>query len=286
MESVTKRRTDTLPSAVERFEEIAERLEGMGAALFLDYDGTLTPIVDRPEDAHLPLPVQGILKALSERCVVAIISGRDLHDVQSRVGIRNLFYAGSHGFEIAGPEGMLLHNQQGSDYLPALAKAEKVLRDRLHRVCGAQVERKRFGIAVHYRNVAAKDRERVGGIVQEVADSFPVLRRSEGKRVYELQPGIEWNKGAALMWLLDSLHLDGPDVLSLYVGDDATDEDAFEVVSERGVGIVVEEASSRETFARYVLANTEEVSRFLEKLLASLSGETSGQEEEPLRKGG
>jgi alpha,alpha-trehalase len=168
---------------------------------------------------------------------------------------------------------MLLHNQQGSDYLRALSKAENVLRDRLHRICGAEVERKRFGVAVHYRNVAAKDRERVRDVVDEVADSFPALRRSEGKKVYELQPGIDWNKGKALTWLLGALHLDRADVLSLYLGDDLTDEDAFEVVSERGVGIVVEEAS-RETLARYVLANPGEVQVFLERLLSLLSAES------------
>jgi len=268
-----KRSADTLPSAVECFEEIAERLEGMRAALFLDYDGTLTPIVDRPEEAKLAPPVKRALKALCERCVVAIISGRDLDDVRSRVGIRNLFYAGSHGFDIAGPETMHLQNQQGLDRLPALAKAEQMLRDRVHRICGAQVERKRFGVAVHYRNVAAKNSEWVKGVVEEVAASFPALRRTEGKKVYELQPGIEWNKGKALTWLLDALHLDGPDVLPLYVGDDATDEDAFKVVSERGVGIVVEEAS-RETLAHYVLANPEEMQVFLDRLLALLSAET------------
>jgi trehalose-phosphatase len=270
MDPVSKRSADTLPSAVECFEEIAERLEGMRAALFLDYDGTLTPIVDRPEEAKLPLPVKEALKALCERCVVAIISGRDLEDVRSRVGIRTLFYAGSHGFDIAGPETMHVQNQQGSDYLPALAKAEQVLRERVLRISGVQVERKRFGIAVHYRNVAARDTERLKFVVEEVAALFPVLRRTEGKKVYELQPGIEWDKGKALTWLLDMLHLDRPDVLPLYVGDDATDEDAFKVVSERGLGIVIEEAS-RETLAQYVLANPREMQVFLERLLALLS---------------
>jgi trehalose-phosphatase len=273
MDPVSKRSSDTLPSAVECFGEIAQRLEGMRVALFLDYDGTLTPIVDRPEQAELPLPVKEALKALCERCVVAIVSGRDLDDVRRRVGIRDLFYAGSHGFDIAGPEAMHLQNQQGSDCLPALSKAERVLRDRVHRISGAQVERKRFGVAVHYRNVAGKDTDRVKGVVEEVAASFPALRRTEGKKVYELQPGIEWDKGKALMWLLDALHLEGPDVLPLYVGDDATDEDAFKVVSERGVGIVVEEAS-RETLAHYVLANPEEMQVFLERLLTLLSSET------------
>jgi alpha,alpha-trehalase len=173
---------------------------------------------------------------------------------------------------------MHLQNQQGSGYLPALAKAEQVLRECMHRISGAQVERKRFGVAVHYRNVAPKDTERVKGIVEEVAAAFPALRKTEGKKVYELQPGIEWNKGKALMWLVDALHLDGPDVLPLYVGDDATDEDAFKAVSERGVGIVVEEAS-RETLAHYVLANPEEMLIFLERFLALLSaggGEHAG----------
>ena len=87
--------------------------------------------------------------------------------------------------------------------------------------------------------------------------------------MYELQPDIDWNKGRAVVWLLETLGLDQPEVLPLYIGDDRTDEDAFRVLAHRGIGIVVGE-QPRPTAARYALKNPAEVERFLRELIAWL----------------
>nr|NIP73230.1 trehalose-phosphatase [Gammaproteobacteria bacterium]NIR30345.1 trehalose-phosphatase [Gammaproteobacteria bacterium]NIR98189.1 trehalose-phosphatase [Gammaproteobacteria bacterium]NIT63856.1 trehalose-phosphatase [Gammaproteobacteria bacterium]NIV20860.1 trehalose-phosphatase [Gammaproteobacteria bacterium] len=94
-----------LPSALERLDEIAERMRDKRPCLFLDYDGTLTPIVARPELAVLSEALRDTLRRLARRAMVAVISGRDLQDVRERVGLSELYYAGSHGFDIAGPAG-------------------------------------------------------------------------------------------------------------------------------------------------------------------------------------
>jgi trehalose 6-phosphate phosphatase len=97
------------------------------------------------------------------------------------------------------------------------------------------------------------------------------LRITPGKMVYEIQPKIEWDKGRAMLYLLETLDLDRDDVVPLYLGDDVTDEDAFETLAERGVGIFVgspddPEVAGRTTSADYILLSTEEVRQFLDTL--------------------
>ena len=143
-----------LPLALEHVEEIADSRD-RSLAIFLDYDGTLTPIVSRPDQAVLADSTRAILRRLTAKVPVAVLSGRELGDVRMRVGIDGVFYAGSHGFDIAGPRG--LQRQEAQEFLPALDAAEKELREKLTGIAGALVERKRFSIAAHYRNVSESD---------------------------------------------------------------------------------------------------------------------------------
>ena len=92
-----------LASALDRWEELGPHLREKRPAVFLDYDGTLTPIVARPELAVLAEEMRRTVRTLAARCPVAIVSGRDRTDVQRLVRIEGLIYAGSHGFDIAGP---------------------------------------------------------------------------------------------------------------------------------------------------------------------------------------
>jgi trehalose-phosphatase len=254
-------------SALTWLEEIFREAVGKKLAVFLDYDGTLTPIVSRPEAAVLDPKMRQVLQELAEQCFVAVISGRDLKDVQSLVGLDNLYFAGSHGFDIAGPKGHHLEHQSGKQFLPALDRAEKSLRDRLEKkIQGIQVERKKFSIAVHYRRAAEGTVREVEGVVDQVQEESGQLRKTSGKKIFELQPDIDWNKGKALLWLLEQLGLDRPDILPFYMGDDVTDEDAFGVLEDRGVGIAVQEVAAP-TAARYRLRNPDEVQEFLKALI-------------------
>ncbi|MBU3979875.1 MAG: trehalose-phosphatase [Proteobacteria bacterium] len=267
-----------LPSALEAMDEIRQLMAGKPIFVFLDYDGTLTPIVERPELAVLSDDARETVSALAAYCQVAVISGRDLQDVQNLVGIDNIFYAGSHGFDIAGPRGQHIKSQQGLDFLPVLSIAEQALRNRLHAIAGVLVERKKFSIAVHYRRVAEQEAEAVETAVDQVLADHNRLRKGHGKKVYELQPKIDWHKGKALLWLLEHLGLRQPDVLPLYIGDDTTDEDAFNVLIDWGVGILVRHAGATDnlplTAARYVLEDPGEVMDFLRSLISILKGGT------------
>jgi trehalose 6-phosphate phosphatase len=257
-----------IPSALDHVQEIAG---GSGrAAVFLDYDGTLTPIVSQPEDASLSDSMRQTLRELAARApVVAILSGRDLNDVRRRVNINSIVYAGSHGFDIAGPRG--LRRQMATESLSNLDMAEKELHAALDGISGARVERKRFSIAAHYRNVNENDVPKVEQAVGEVATRHRKLRRIDGKKVYELLPAIDWDKGKAVVWLLETLGLESRSggIRPVYIGDDRTDEDAFRALEQRGIGILVSE-QSQPTAAHYSLKNPAEVERFLRALTATL----------------
>ena len=259
--------TADLPSALERLEEIRTRARDKRLAVFLDYDGTLTPIVDRPELAVLSEQTRDTVRRLAGCLMVAVISGRDLRDVRRLVGIDSIFYAGSHGFEIEGPQGWGMESRQGAELLPVLDVVEGELREHLRAIPGALVERKKFSVAVHYRLVEPGSLQAVEDAVAQTAGLHRELRRSAGKKVHELLPGIDWHKGKALLWLLEVLELDAADVLPLYLGDDITDEDAFDVLRGAGIGIVVRD-EPRPTSAAYGLDSPDEVRRFLEAVRA------------------
>ncbi len=257
--------SSALPSALKHFQEIGALLAGKRPAVFLDYDGTLTPIVPQPEDALLSANTRKVIEALAARCAVAVISGRGLADLRALVRIEGLTYAGSHGFEIAGPAGMQLQHEVGSGFLPLLDLVQDEVGPLLAVVPGARLERKKLSVAVHYRNVQPGAEAAVKSIVDGVLSRHRELRVSPGKKVWDIQPDIEWNKGKALLWLLDVLGLNSLSTLPLYIGDDLTDEDAFRVLRGRGLTVVVRE-EPRRTLAQWALNNTDEVRRFLELL--------------------
>src|SRR6476620_8888981 len=196
-----------LPSALNLIDEIITGAAGKRLAVFLDYDGTLAPIVSHPEDAWLPDSMRQTLRSLAARVPVALLSGRDLDDIRGRVLVDGIVYAGSHGFDIAGAGG--LRRELGAAYLPVLDSAETELREALDEIPGAQLERKHFAVAGHYRNVSQEDAFKVELAVDAVAARHRELRRINGKKVYELLPDIDWNKGKAVLWLLETLGLEG-----------------------------------------------------------------------------
>jgi trehalose-phosphatase len=248
----------TRPSALEALAQLA----GRKLALFLDYDGTLTPIVERPEDAVLPQATREVLRRVARRHPVAIVSGRDLEDVRARVGLEEAHYAGCHGFEIAGPRGNRVH-EAAAAAAPQLGAAADMVAHDTRGIPGVQLERKRFTLAVHYRRAREADVRAVHQAVERAQARHPALRVTSGKKVFELQPDVDWDKGRAVLWLIESLALQ--DALPVYIGDDVTDEDAFRALAHRGMGIAVQE-SPQLTAARYVLPDTDAVRDFLAAL--------------------
>lgn len=268
--TVQKREANELPSALE---DISNLLKGKKPAVFLDYDGCLTPIVKDPDKAFLAPEMRETLQQLARVSFVAVVSGRDRANVENFVQLDNLYFAGSHGFDISGPNNMHTEPGGAKEALPALEKADKELKDKLQDVEGAWVERKRYAIAVHYRNVADDDLvEKVKKVTAEVLQKHPELKEGLGKKIIELKPNLDWHKGRAVLWLMDELNLNQPEIMPLYIGDDITDEDAFASLQGQGVGILVGEHDDR-TAASYHLKDVEEVKKFLESLTHLLKNE-------------
>jgi len=259
-----------LPSALTCLTDIRRQSGDASPIVFLDYDGTLTPIVARPEDATLSPSMEGALTELAKVTPVAIISGRDLADLKTMVTLAGLVYAGSHGFDVDAPDDLGGRYRRGEEFADRLAAARARLKEAVAPIEGAWVEDKAFAVTLHYRAVSEADEPRVHETFRRVADEFPDLRATGGKKVLELRPGIEWDKGRALLWLLERLG-DGKACVPLYIGDDETDEDAFRVLVGRGIGIRVGDSGVRSA-ASYSLADTAEVEAFL-RALAGAGGE-------------
>lgn len=261
-----------LPNALDGDAPLARQLAGKRLAVFLDYDGTLTPIVDRPEDALISDVMRKVVRDLAKRCTVCVVSGRDRAVVQDLMGVNDLVVAGSHGFDIWSPEEGSIEREEGAGFGDLLERVTARLKEEAGAVPGALVEPKRSSVAVHYRLVPEAERARIKSSVDALLAEHPdELKVTPGKMVFEVQPKLDWDKGKAVLYLLEALGLEDEDIVPLYLGDDITDEDAFEALAERGVGILVGDAgdpelAGRSTAASYVLASTAEVERFLDGL--------------------
>ncbi len=264
------RRMSELPDGLQVPDLTSQR----SPAVFFDFDGTLSEIVNDPDSARLADGAADALTSLSAQCPVAILSGRDLADVRQRIGLPGLWYAGSHGFELTGPDGEHHQNADAAASIPVLAEAAAALTDQLGDIAGVVVEHKRFGVAVHYRNAA---RDRVGEVAAAVrsAGQRNALRVTTGREVIELRPDVDWDKGKTLHWVLDYVRDDkgSGSLLPIYLGDDITDEDAFDAVADDGIAILVRHSDDgdRATAARYALDDPDRVREFTELLARRLA---------------
>ncbi|XP_010442648.1 PREDICTED: trehalose-phosphate phosphatase A isoform X1 [Camelina sativa] len=276
------------PSALTSFEKIMSFAKGKRIALFLDYDGTLSPIVEEPDCAYMSSAMRSAVQNVAKYFPTAIISGRSRDKVYEFVNLSELYYAGSHGMDIMSPAGESLNHehsrtvsvnekgkdvnlfQPASEFLPMIDKVLCSLIESTNDIKGIKVEDNKFCISVHYRNVEEKNWASVAQCVDDVIRTYPKLRLTHGRKVLEIRPVIDWDKGKAVTFLLESLGLTNcEDVLPIYVGDDRTDEDAFKVLREgpnHGYGILVS-AVPKDSNAFYSLRDPSEVMEFLKSLV-------------------
>lgn len=260
-----------LPHATERLPAWREgwRRTG-GIVLLLDFDGTLAPIVERPEDATMPAPTRAALERLQRLAGVemAVVSGRGMADARSRARLEGIAYAGNHGMEI---EGAGLHriHEEAAAARPALQAVLERLQPELVAIEGTLVEDKGLTLSIHYRRVPRPRVEEVRARVLAAVASGAPLRVTEGKEVLEVRPAVEWDKGRAVEFLLGEID-PVPGTPVLYLGDDTTDEDAFRSLRSwsggSGEGIVIGDPPLATTAASSFLRDPSEVGDLLAAL--------------------
>ncbi|CAI5515620.1 unnamed protein product [Closterium sp. Naga37s-1] len=299
------------PSALASFDRLAALMEGRQVAVFLDYDGTLSPIVDDPDKAYMSSAMRAAVRGVAAHFPAAIISGRGREKVLSFVQLPELYYAGSHGMDImlparkggeanaegegegnaeengvggggdggkgkgGGSKGVHVQGAQSVDekghhvvlFQPAsrfaglMSQVCNELRERLKGVQGAHVENNKFCVSVHFRRVPEELWEQQAEVVTQLVAQHPELRTSHGRKVLEIRPVVDWDKGKAVAYLLTTLGLSGDDsVLPVYIGDDRTDEDAFKMLQERGSGCgIIVSAAPKPSAATFSLRDPSEV---------------------------
>ena len=239
--------------------------------LFLDFDGTLTRIRKHPAKVRLSMGTRGAIKDLASlgNVSVAIISGRSLEDITKRVGVKNITYAGNHGLEIKGEDGQ--HIVKGAkEAKKVISGINKQIKERTASFEGVIVEDKKVSLSVHYRMARKRDIREVNRIVEGTTAPYRAKRRiklTRGKKVWEIRPPIDWDKGAAVLCLLEKKRKKTKArIVPLYIGDDKTDEDAFRKLKGKGWSVRVAKDKKHPSRAKYYLKGTEEVKNFLLRL--------------------
>ena len=249
---------------LEVLDEVRERVTRAGHVLLgLDFDGTITPIQETPSAVSLSPEMRQILESLSQRdrLSVAILTGRERADMRERVDIPGLLYVGNHGLEISGP-GLLHIDPTAADSRPAIQQLTTNLQAKLQHILGVLLEDKGLTVSVHHRLVAPEQSEEVRDIVHAaLANSPHPFQLTRGAQVFEIRPRVYWNKGTAMIWLMENLGKQ--DILPIYLGDDTTDEDVFAALPE---GLTVKVGPDADTAAGYRLDGPAEVQTFLEWL--------------------
>ena len=249
-----------LNSSKEVLAEILSRTKMGVASLYLDFDGTLAPIGPEPSEARMDESVRQALTKIvgAKRMAVGVISGRTLMDLQHRVDVEGLVYAGNHGLEIVG-NGLRFVDSAALSVIDELHEVSRQLWSSLWQIPGIRIEEKRLTTAVHYRMVTSVHLASIHeAIKQAVVPYAPKLRVYSGKKSIEILPRTNWNKGAAVLWINRLLGI--PTRSATYAGDDATDEDAFKALS---TGVTIRVGACARTRARYLLSGPSEVQQLL-----------------------
>ena len=238
--------------------------------LLADYDGTLTPIVGRPEDAVLAAEVREKLRALATkpRFTIGVISGRALSEIKAMVGIEGIYYAGNHGLEIGGP-GLGYVNPVARAGAPLMKEISHQLSEKLSGIAGVIIQDKVLSISVHYRLVKPQDEKTMVEIFRPITSPLVgrgKIRVTSGKKVFEVRPPVDWDKGKAVEAIIEKLDSGLEEGPVIYLGDDSTDEDAFKVVRPpRGRSVFIGPPSAP-SHADYFLPDVPAVEEFLGRL--------------------
>jgi trehalose-phosphatase len=252
----------TLPF-LDNLEALAPRIAAAShIGLFLDFDGTVSAIVPAPKDAELDTGIRATLATLAARpdFTIAIVSGRAIDDVRTRVGLKRVIYVGNHGLEIESEE-IRFREPHAEALRRELRSLSLQLKLALSDTDGLEVEDKGLTLGVHFRRVTEQLQNWVRNVTCSTVSRSRSFTCREGKMVLEVYPRVNWHKGRALKWIAREVLPFS--ALKIYAGDDTTDEEAFLSIPE---GITIRVGDLSGTAARYSLPGVESVGVFLQWL--------------------
>ncbi len=244
-------------------DNIKDKLKRNKIFLFLDYDGTLTPIVESPDKAFISDTIRSLIVRLKRHIPIAIISGRSLADLKEKVGIDDIILAGNHGAEIWDGKKTVI-DQQSLVNRKLIKEFINKLENTLSHIDGLFIEDKGVTASIHFRKMKTKNLPEFFDFFSKISVQYEnSFKITSGKKVFEIRPIDAWNKGDAVEWILINK---GKRKLPVYIGDDATDEDAFRKIRGKGINVCI--GGSPE--AEYYLKTQGEIKNFLQCLLKRL----------------
>ena len=229
--------------------------------LFLDYDGTLIPFKNNPNEVHTPNNVLQLIQKLSEKSSIKIvvITGRSLNDIKHLISINRISFAAVHGIHIQFFDGKEKILKNIDEIKIKLNQIKEALEKTLKNIDGVIIEDKQYSIAFHYRMVKEENlNDSIQKFKQTITKYFDDnIEIMKGDKVFEVRPK-GWNKGNAVEFFLHKTNL-RKDSLPIYIGDDTTDEDAFKYLKNKGLTVFVKNNSALKTNAHYWVNNPSEV---------------------------
>ena len=240
--------------------------------ILMDFDGTLAEFNLDPDAVTLPPSRQIVLQTLAKRAdlTAGIISGRRIADLRERVpAAPSIFFAGLHGLEIEGPGLRFAHHAMALA-APGISLLAKDLRRAVKPLAGVFVEDKVYSVVLHLRGASTADRLHAVTRFNALAEPFlaeGTVRLQPGDNVLELLPNVDWAKGDAVRAIMRHVEADTKEtVWPVYIGDDATDEDAFDEIGTNGLTVAV---GKRGAAAAFQIDDPAAVECFLKAILAT-----------------
>ncbi|CAH1098658.1 unnamed protein product [Psylliodes chrysocephalus] len=234
-------------------------------AVLLDYDGTLTPIVQHPDLAVIPPETKEVLEKLVKipEIFVAIISGRNVLNVKTMVGIQNITFAGNHGLEVIYPDGSTYKHTLPKNFEEQVRVLVKQLEKTVVRD-GAWIENKGASLTFHFRECPEEQRSQIETEAQKIIEEAN-FKVGKAHMALEARPKVDWNKGKVAILLLEKEYGSSWQNESkvIFVGDDTTDEDAISALKGNAASFRITKSCTVETQAEKLISSPEETLKIL-----------------------